>query len=103
MTAQAFYAVLGSGLFCLGFHALVVAAHPLRRLLAVNVMGSSVFLVLVAGPEAGDPLSQALVITGIVVAVAATALGLNLLLRLSVPAADGESGAGESGNGRQRS
>ncbi|MEQ8263183.1 NADH-quinone oxidoreductase subunit K [Pseudohaliea sp.] len=97
MTGQALYAVLGCALFCLAFHALVVAAHPLRRLLAVNVMGSSVFLVLVAGAAPGDPLPQALVITGIVVAVAATALGLNLLLRLAVPAdddpADGQGGS----------
>ncbi len=97
MTGQAVYAVLGSGLFCLGFHALVVATHPLRRLLAVNVMGSSVFLVLVAGATPGDPLPQALVITGIVVAVAATALGLNLLLRLAVPAADHEPRDGQGG------
>jgi multicomponent Na+:H+ antiporter subunit C len=83
VSGQACYAVLGALLFCLALHALVVADSNLRRLLAVNVLGSSVFLVLVAGARAADPLPQALVITGIVVAVAATALGLNLLLRLA--------------------
>ncbi|HKK23936.1 MAG TPA: NADH-quinone oxidoreductase subunit K [Pseudohaliea sp.] len=97
MTAATLYAILGGLLFCLAFHALVVAGHPLRRLLAVNVMGSSVFLVLVAGAAPGDPLPQALVITGIVVAVAATALGLNLLLRLAAPPADDTTAAGEAG------
>ncbi len=97
MTAATLYAVLGGLLFCLAFHALVVAEHPLRWLLAANVMGSSVFLVLVAGSAPGDPLPQALVITGIVVAVAATALGLNLLLRLASPA-DGDDTAGGEGD-----
>ena len=98
MTGQACYAVLGALLFCLGFHALIIAAHPLRRLLAVNVMGSSVFLVFIAGAAPGDPLPQALVITGIVVAVAATALGLNLLLRLAGPVERDESSTGQDGS-----
>ncbi len=88
MTGQACYAVLGALLFCMALHGLIVADGGLRRLLAANVMGSGVFLVLVAGAQPADPLPQALVITGIVVAVAATALGLNLLLRLA--AAQGE-------------
>ncbi len=81
------YALTGVGLFTLGLYALIVHAHLLRKILAINVMGSGVFLVLVAlgGRTPGaspDPVPHAMVITGIVVAVAATALALTLMLRV---------------------
>jgi multicomponent Na+:H+ antiporter subunit C len=74
-------------LFTLGLYALIVHAHLLRKILAINVMGSGVFLVLVAlgGRSPGalpDPVPHAMVITGIVVAVSATALALALMLRV---------------------
>jgi len=74
-----FYALVGVGLFTLGL-------YVLRKILAINVMGSGVFLVLVAlgarTPGASpDPVPHAMVITGIVVAVSATALALALMLR----------------------
>ena len=63
--------------------------QPLRKLLAFNLLGGGVFLLfgVVARRGAGagfggDPVPQALVITGIVVAFAATALAVALLLRL---------------------
>lgn len=59
--------------------------HALRRILAFNLMGSGAFLVLVglAQRDGGvDPVPQAMVLTGIVVAVAATALALALARRL---------------------
>ena len=82
------YALAGVGLFCLGLHALVVHAHLLRKILALNVMGSGVFLVLVglAKRVAGalpDPVPHAMVITGIVVAVSATALALVLMFKVA--------------------
>jgi multicomponent Na+:H+ antiporter subunit C len=54
---------------------------------AINVMGAGVFLLLIAvayrGPGlAPDPVPHALVVTGIVVAVSATALALGLARRL---------------------
>lgn len=81
------YALVGIGLFCLGLYALIVQAHLLRKLLAINIMGSGVFLVLVAlalrsGSAQPDPVPQAMVITGIVVAVSATALGLALMIKI---------------------
>ena len=81
------YALVGVGLFTLGLYALIMHTHLLRKILAINVMGSGVFLVLVAlgGRTTGaspDPVPQAMVITGIVVAVSATALALALLLRV---------------------
>ena len=48
MSSPFVYAMVGVGLFCLGLHALIVHAHLLRKILAINVMGSGVFLVLVA-------------------------------------------------------
>jgi len=86
MSNDLFYALIGTGLFTLGLYALIKHAHILRKILAINVMGSGVFLVLVAlaagGQQAFDPVPHAMVITGIVVAISATALALALLLRL---------------------
>lgn len=81
------FALVGVALFCLGLYALIVHAHLLRKILAINVMGSGVFLVLAAlakrtGDAAPDPVPHAMVITGIVVAVAATAFALMLMLRV---------------------
>ena len=68
---------------------LIVHPQPLRKLLAFNLLGGGVFLLfgVVArrGAAAGmdsDPIPQALVITGIVVAFSATALAVALFLRL---------------------
>ena len=63
--------------------------HPLRKILAFNLLGSGVFLMFgviarkgAAAGLAADPVPQAMVITGIVVAFSATALAVALLLRL---------------------
>jgi len=66
----------------IGLWALVLRAHLIRKVLALNVMGSGVFLVLVGAGAAPDPVPQAMVITGIVVTVSATALALALVLRI---------------------
>jgi len=88
MTSTLLYALVGVGLLSLGMYALVVYEHLLRKILAINIMGSGVFLVLVAlgknsADAAPDAVPQAMVITGIVVAVSATALALVLMLRLA--------------------
>lgn len=81
------YALLGIGLFCIGLHALIVREHLLRKILAINVMGSAVFLELVALAQrtetVPDAVPQAMVITGIVVAVSATAFAIALTLKLT--------------------
>lgn len=87
MSTALFFALLGVGLFVLGLYALIVHAHLLRKILAFNVMSSGVFLMLAglarrAPVGAPDPVPHAMVITGIVVAVAATALALVLMLSL---------------------
>jgi multicomponent Na+:H+ antiporter subunit C len=81
------YALTGAVLFALGLYGIIVHAHLVRKLIAFNIMGSGVFLVLVGLPRrvAGTPpdrVSEALVLTGIVVAVSATAFGLALVRRL---------------------
>lgn len=81
------YALVGVALFGLGLFGALVHAHPLRKILAVNIMGVGVFMVLIAGAWRSaappDPVPHALVITGIVVAVSATGLALALLRRIA--------------------
>lgn len=87
MSTALLYAFIGIGLFGLGLYGLIVRPHLLRKVLAFNVMGSGVFLALVGfaqrTPDGSiDPVPQALVLTGIVVAVSATGFALALLRRL---------------------
>lgn len=85
MTVALLYACTGVALFVIGLFGVVFCGHVLRRLIGINVMGSGVFLLLVAGasraPESPDPVPHAMVLTGIVVAVSATALALALARR----------------------
>jgi multicomponent Na+:H+ antiporter subunit C len=90
MTPSVLAGLTGAALVGLGLYGLVLHPHPLRKLLAFNLIGSGVFLVfgIVArrGAAAGfrfDPIPQAMVITGIVVAFAASAIAVALILRLS--------------------
>ena len=89
MTSPILAGLVGAALVGLGLYGLIVSPEPLRKILAFNVMGSGVFLVfgIVArkGAAAGlpsDPVPQAMVITGIVVAFAASAIAVALVLRL---------------------
>lgn len=119
--AATIFGLGGAALVGLGLYDVITARAALRQILAFNVMGAGIFLVFGAiarrGAGAGlggDPVPQALVITGIVVAFAATALACALLLRmrettgqtgLESPqgepgaAAEAETGAGETGAG----
>ena len=47
-TDHRIYLLAGSALFAIGFYSLLVQAHLLRRIMALNVMGSGVFLVYLA-------------------------------------------------------
>ncbi len=87
MTAATFYALAGVALAGIGLFALFARAHLFRKILALNVLSSGVFMVFVAlayrSPEAApDPVPHAMVLTGIVVSVSATALALVLTSRL---------------------
>ena len=90
MTSATLYGVMGAGLVGLGLYGLVVHPHALRKILAFNVLGAGVFLLFgiiarrgAAAGLGGDPVPQALVITGIVVAFSATALAVALVVRLA--------------------
>ena len=91
------YALAGVALFAIGFYSLLVQAHLLRRIMALNVMGSGVFLVYIAlgaqtpGPIP-DPVPHAMVLTGIVVSVCATGLALALADRVQAAAGEAEPG-----------
>ena len=81
------YGVTGVALFGLGIYGLIAHAHLIRKILAMNIMGSGIFLLLVsvalrATGEVPDPVPHAMVLTGIVVAVSATALALALTRRI---------------------
>lgn len=84
MTSALLYALAGALLCGIGLAGLLILRHLLRRLLAFNLLGSGVFLILVGLPahrHGPDPVTHALVLTGIVVAVAATALAVVLIRR----------------------
>ena len=89
MSATTLFGLCGAMLVGVGIYGLIVNPQPLRKILSFNLIGSGVFLLfgVVARRGAalgmgGDPVPQALVITGIVVAFSATALAVALLLRL---------------------
>lgn len=74
-------------LVLLGVVRLVLTRDLIRQVLALNVAGSGVLLLLVvvagrSDPDAPDPVPHALVLTGIVVAVSVTAVALGLARRI---------------------
>ncbi len=77
------YSFAGVSLFALGLRAALLHRSLLGRVLAINICGAGVFMIFVAlayqGPgQIPDAVPHALVLTGIVVAVSATALALAL-------------------------
>lgn len=81
MTATLFWLAVGALLWLIGLHGLLTLRDALRRIIAINLMGSGVFLVMIAlaaRVTPSDPILVALVVTGLVVAVSATALALRL-------------------------
>ncbi|MDY0042109.1 MAG: cation:proton antiporter subunit C [Desulforhabdus sp.] len=87
MSQVTLYTLTGVILFFMGLRAFLLYAHLVRKILAFNVMGSGIFLLLVGIASrvpgaAPDPVPHALVLTGIVVSVSFTAFGLVLLRRI---------------------
>lgn len=103
MSTAELYGLCGAALVSIGAYGLIVRVHLLRRILGFNLVGSGVFLLFgsLASRGAGgtpDPVPQAMVITGIVVALAATALAVSLAGRLHDLSGEvGPPGAGPSG------
>lgn len=79
------YLLTAAAVFGIGLFGLLQSRQIIRQLLAINLMGGGIFLLLITlggGVEgAPDPVPQAMVLTGIVIAVSATAFALALLLR----------------------
>lgn len=100
MTGLTLYALTGTALTGIGFYGLLAARHLLRRVIAFNLIGSGLFVFFgAAGARGGstDPVPQALIITGIVVALSASALAVGLIAaqarasgRATLPEEDGE-------------
>ena len=89
MTEATLYGLCSAALVGMGLFGLITHPQPLRKILAFNLIGGGVFLLFgavarkgAAAGLGGDPVPQALIITGLVVAFAATALTVALLLRL---------------------
>jgi multicomponent Na+:H+ antiporter subunit C len=89
MSLTTLYGLCAAVLVGLGLYGLIVNPQPLRKVLAFNLMGNGIFLAaaVIARRGAGlglggDPVPQALLITAIVVAFAASALAVALMLRL---------------------
>ncbi|QIB50969.1 MULTISPECIES: NADH-quinone oxidoreductase subunit K [Pseudomonas] len=81
MSTSLIFLCLGIVLWLMGLHGLLRLRHSIRRIMAINIMGSGTFMVMVAlasRSEQSDPVLHALVVTGLVVAVSATAFALRL-------------------------
>jgi multicomponent Na+:H+ antiporter subunit C len=82
MSQDLLYIIASIGLFGIGLYGLIVAPHIIRKILAINIMSIGVFMLLVASASTvngtPDPVLHAMVLTGIVVAIAGTALALFL-------------------------
>jgi len=68
----------GIVLACMGLGGALLHQNHLRKIIALNLFTSGIFLFFIAS-NPNDPVVQAIVLTGIVVALAATALGLGLV------------------------
>ena len=89
MNAATLFGLCGAALVGFGLYGLVINPEPIRKMMAFNLLGSGVFLVFgvvsrraAASGLGGDPVPQAMVITAIVVAFAATAMAIALVMRL---------------------
>lgn len=85
MTSDLAFSLCGALVVAIGIYGFIAHSNLVRRILAFNLIGSGVFLLfggLTQTRSGADPVPQAMVITGIVVALAATALAVTLIGRL---------------------
>ncbi|TVP79880.1 MAG: NADH-quinone oxidoreductase subunit K [Puniceicoccaceae bacterium] len=81
------YAMTAGLIFGMSLIGIFLRRHIFHKIIAVNMLGASVFLLLVSfgARDAGafaDPVPHAMVITGLVVAVSASAFALALARRI---------------------
>jgi multicomponent Na+:H+ antiporter subunit C len=87
MSPYLLYSIAGMVLFAFGLHGLMVVAHILRKIIAINIMAGGIFLFLISVAarnfdEFPDPVPQAMLLTGVVVALSATAFAVALARRI---------------------
>ena len=98
MSSAAFFAGVGALVLVLGVVRVAQARDWIVRLIALNVAGGGALVVLVALSRHGDvsdPVPHALALTGIVIMVAVTGVGLVLARLVAAQDAAG----GDEGNG----
>lgn len=87
-------------LFCIGLYALIIKPNLIKKFMGLNIVETSIFLFIISSgfveggmapvytkdtpvnPVFVNPISQALILTAIVVAVSTTALALSLMIKL---------------------
>jgi multicomponent Na+:H+ antiporter subunit C len=87
MSTYLLYTFAGGLLFVLALYGAISARHLLRKIMALNIMGSGIFLLLISVArrnmtEVPDPVPHAMVLTGIVVTLAVTAFALSIARRI---------------------
>lgn len=85
MSAVVWYLLVGSAIAVAAAVRMLLSRDPVARLVAVNVVGSGAFLVILALASRGDdvdPVLAALVITGLVITAAFTGLAAVLIRRV---------------------
>ena len=86
MTSPELFGITGVILFGCGLWGVGALVDLIRRIVALNIMSVGVFLILISIayrplPQQPDSVPHAMVLTGIVVSVSATALALALVRR----------------------
>jgi multicomponent Na+:H+ antiporter subunit C len=87
MTREMLFTFTAAVVVVLGVVGMIATADLVRRVLALNVTGTGIFLIFATAawrsePSGPDPVPHALVLTGIVVAVSITAVALALARRV---------------------
>ncbi len=87
MTTVTIYALTATAIFCVGLFGLVSNPNLIRKIISLNIMAGGAFLFLISlayqpGHSEVDPVPQAMVLTGIVVAISSTAFALCLARRI---------------------
>lgn len=86
MSQSLIYSTCAISMFCIGLLGFMLLTDVIRKVLSINIMGIGIFMLLVAtsamAPGLIDPIPQAMVLTGIVVAAAGSALMLQLAIQI---------------------
>lgn len=87
MTTLTIYALTSIVLFSMGLFGLASHNHLIRKIICLNIMAGAAFLFLISlayyqEETAVDPVPQAMVLTGIVVTISATAFALCLTKKI---------------------